>query len=96
MPLSNAERQKRYRERLKNENAEKYEEIRKKNLENIKNKKKKVSEMTEEERNKQREIWRNSNNKRALKKKGLNHTNTEKPTATITEVKKKIHNIRRK
>lgn len=39
MPLTNAEKQKRYRERLKN-NPERQEEIRKKNLARIKTKKK--------------------------------------------------------
>lgn len=57
MPLTNAEKQKRYRERLKN-NPTKKEEIRKKNLERINRKTKKIADMSEEEKNEKRELWR--------------------------------------
>lgn len=70
MPLSAAEKMRRYRERLKNENPEKYEEQRKKNLERIKSKKKKVSEMDSTEKAVQRQNWRRYQTK--CRKKKLN------------------------
>lgn len=58
MPLSGAERTKRYREKLKLERPQEYENQRKKNLEKIKAKKKKISELPAEEAKQKREEWR--------------------------------------
>lgn len=79
MPLTNAEKQKRYRERLKN-NPEKQEEIRKKNLGRIKTKTKKVKDMTEEEKNETRKKWRKQKQKQKQnqKEKKKSEKNTEK------------------
>lgn len=68
MPLTNAEKQRRYRERLKN-NPEKREEIRKKNLERIKTKSKKIKDMTDEEKDAKRKLWRKQKQKQKAKKK---------------------------
>lgn len=68
MPLTAAEKMKRYRERLKL-NPEKFEEQRKKNLDRIKSKYKykKVSDMSDEEKTRKRIEWRDE--KRRLKDK---------------------------
>lgn len=62
MPLSGAERTKRYREKLKLERPQEYENQRKKNLEKIKAKKKKISELPAEEAKQKREEWRKKEN----------------------------------
>lgn len=62
MPLSGAERTKRYREKLKLERPQEYENQRKKNLEKIKAKKKKNSELPAEEAKQKREEWRKKEN----------------------------------
>lgn len=67
MPLSGAERTRRYREKLKLERPQEYENQRKKNLEKIKTKKKKISELAPEEAEKKREEWRK--NKRTSRQK---------------------------
>lgn len=67
MPLTNAEKQRRYREKLKSD-PQKLEEIRKKNLLRIKLKTTKISQLNEEEKNKQREIWRNQKRKQKQNK----------------------------
>uniref|UniRef100_A0A1E1WD28 Uncharacterized protein n=1 Tax=Pectinophora gossypiella TaxID=13191 RepID=A0A1E1WD28_PECGO len=58
MPLTSAERSRRYREKIKKENPEKLNAQRLKNLQRIKSKKKKISEMNEEEAEKRRQVWR--------------------------------------
>lgn len=58
MALTAKEKMRRYRERLKNENPEKYEDQRKKNLARIKSKKKKISEMAPAEADAKRKEWR--------------------------------------
>lgn len=62
MPLSGAERTKRYREKLKLERPQEYENQRKKNLEKIKAKKKKISVLPAEEAKQKREEWRKKEN----------------------------------
>lgn len=56
MPLTNAERQKRYREKLKH--SERYEEIRVKHLERVKKSKKKIKDLSKEDQEIQRQKWR--------------------------------------
>lgn len=70
MPLTPAEKMKRYREKLKL-NPEKMDIMRQKNLERIKSryKYKKISEMTEAEKNIQRKKWKEEKQKRKDKKK---------------------------
>lgn len=53
MPITASERQKKYMEKLKSENPEKYEEKRKKHLEKVKARQKKVAEL-KNEKNKRR------------------------------------------
>lgn len=67
MPLTGAERQKRYIERLKAENPEKFEERRKKHLEQVKQRQKKIANLSEEEKNIQRKKWREANRKKKEK-----------------------------
>lgn len=73
MPLSGAERTRRYRKKLKLERPEKYENQRKKNLEKIKSKKKKISELTPKEAESRREQWKN--NKRISRQKQKKNKN---------------------
>lgn len=69
MPLTPAEKMKRYRENLK-KNPDKLEEMRKKNLDRIKSKYKykKISEMTETEQKHQRKKWKDEKQKQKNKK----------------------------
>lgn len=94
MPMSNAERQKRYRERLKVEKPEKHEELRIKHLEKVKKNVKMIAEMTEEEKNVQREKWKEANNRRSQKK---NHSapqiNLDQRNNSSTQKKAKINFI---
>lgn len=69
MPLTSAERSRRYREKLKKENPDKLEAQRIKNLQRIKQKKKKVSEMTQEEAETRRKVWRKEKQASRQKKK---------------------------
>lgn len=65
-----AERQKKYRDKLKQDNPEKYEERRLKHLEKVKeNIKKKKMSLTEAEKQEQLKKWRKQNSDRAKKKK---------------------------
>ncbi|CAH0403492.1 unnamed protein product [Chilo suppressalis] len=84
MPLTNAEKQKRYRERLK-QNPEKYEEQKKKNLERIKSKYsyKKISEMTDREKADTRKKWRDQKRKYTKHEKSKQ---TDCTTKNITDV----------
>ncbi|KAF9405770.1 hypothetical protein HW555_013630, partial [Spodoptera exigua] len=77
MPLSGAERQKRYREKLKLERPQEYENQRKKNLEKIKSKKKKNSELTPEEAEQRREEWRKNKRTSRQKQKRNKENSTE-------------------
>lgn len=71
MPLTGAERQKRYIERLKIEQPEKYEEKRKKHLDKVKQRQKKIVNLTAEEKTIQRKKWREANKKKKDKKQSL-------------------------
>lgn len=76
MPLTSAEKVRRYRERLKN-NPLKQEEVRKKNLERINKNAKKISQLSESEKNERREIWRKQkSNQRKVKKEKIKDQNT--------------------
>ncbi|CAH2085724.1 unnamed protein product [Euphydryas editha] len=57
-PLTGAERQRRYLQKLKNSNPEKLKELKEKNLEQTKRKYRKVNDLNEEERELQRQKWR--------------------------------------
>lgn len=82
MPLTNSERQKRYRERLKTQNPEKHEELRIKHLEKVKKNTKKIAELTEEERNLRRKKWKEANERRTKK------INRKEKSQTIDEIQK--------
>lgn len=58
MPLTNAEKQKQYRERMRSQNPEKYEEAKKKNAERNK-KRKKIKDYDEAGKAAERDKWRN-------------------------------------
>lgn len=86
MPLSTAERVRRYRERLKN-NPEKAEEVRIKNLERLKMKKKKISQMSEKEKEEKRKMWREVKRKqraKAFKDNRDKSTTQDTPSTTAT------------
>lgn len=68
MPMSAAQRQKKYIEKLKTENPDKFEEKRKKHLERVKKKQKKTSELSESEKFARRLKWKEANEKRKQKK----------------------------
>lgn len=74
MPLTSAEKSKRYRERLKQDNPEKFKEIQKKNLERTKKLyKAKTAVLTEEQKEERRKKWRQFNEHRDVPKQ----TNTD-------------------
>lgn len=68
MPLTAAEKSKRYREKIKND-PEKHEAFKKKELERQKKHQKKIKELTEEEKNEKRRRWRAQKQKQKEKKK---------------------------
>ncbi|KAL4702093.1 hypothetical protein ACJJTC_002405 [Scirpophaga incertulas] len=79
MPLTGAERQKRYIEKIKREQPEKYEEKRKKHLDNVKQRQNKIKNLSENEKIILRKKWREANKKRKNKKKdSLQKENEEK------------------
>lgn len=88
MPLTPAEKMKRYRERLKANDPEKYEEQAKKNLDRIKAKKKKVSEMTQLEIDDKRQLWREEKRKKRIAIKQINLQITTEKVATADEKRK--------
>ncbi|XP_045767640.1 uncharacterized protein LOC123868962 isoform X2 [Maniola jurtina] len=57
-PMTNAERQKKYRQKLKENNPEKYNEKRIAHLEKVKENKRKISELTDNEKEQRRRKWR--------------------------------------
>lgn len=69
MPLTGAEKTRRYREKLKNERPDEYAAQCKKNLDRLKSKKKKITDMTPEEAAEQRKKWREEKRKSSAKKK---------------------------
>ncbi|KAL4704406.1 hypothetical protein ACJJTC_007682 [Scirpophaga incertulas] len=85
MPLTNAEKQRRYRERIKN-CPEKCEIQRKKDLERVKHNRKKVTELNDAQKTKLREQWRNQ------KRRQRNKMATPDKTQTKTVVKQRINN----
>lgn len=90
MPLTNAERQKRYRERLKAEKPEKYEVIRLKHLIKVKQNKKKIKEMTDEEQKEQREKWKRDSNKRNEKHKANRQSDRNNTEITPKRQRKNV------
>ncbi|CAG4970878.1 unnamed protein product [Colias eurytheme] len=83
MPLTGAERQKKYIEELKKNNPEKYEEKRIKHLEKVKQRQRKITELNDSEKEARRQKWKEANHRRKEKKKQ-------------TEKLKKEEDIRRK
>lgn len=69
MPLTGAEKTRRYRERLKNVHPEEYAAQCKRNLDRLKSKRKKITEMSSEEAEEQRKKWREEKRKSSAKKK---------------------------
>lgn len=63
MPLTGAERQRRYRQKLMKENPEKYLKQKKENLERIKKQYKKINELTENLQKLRRKKWRKEKQK---------------------------------
>lgn len=87
-PKSNAERQKAYRERLKKEKPDKYEEIRMKHLKKVKeNIKKKKEILTEEDKQELRVKWRQANSKRAEIKKKAKTTTQDNSNLEVSQRK---------
>lgn len=68
-PAGAAERQKKYRERLKALKPEKYETAKKKNAERMKQNRKKISDCNDEEKEGLRKSWRDQKNKKPGKEK---------------------------
>lgn len=68
MPMTDAERQRRRREKLKNLEPEKYEEKKRKHAQYMRNKRKPIGQLTETEQNRRRRQWREANEKRKKKK----------------------------
>jgi hypothetical protein len=69
MPLSGAEKTRRYREKLKKERPDEYKAQCSRNLQRLKSKRKKISDMTPLEAEQQREQWRQEKRKSDAKKK---------------------------
>lgn len=91
-PKTNAERQKTYRERLKKEKPDKYEEIRVKHLEKVKeNIKKKKQTFTEKDKEEQRAKWRKENARRAETRKKAKNTIQDNNASTL-EIRNKARN----
>ncbi|KAL0851024.1 hypothetical protein ABMA28_006916 [Loxostege sticticalis] len=67
MPMTGAERQKKYIERLKQQNPEKYEEKRKKHLEKVKQNSRKISDLIDSEKEARRRKWKEANDRRKEK-----------------------------
>lgn len=82
MPLTNAEKQRRYRERLK-DNPQKKEEIRKKNLERIKKQTKRIQDLTEDEKTEKRKQWRKQKQKQKEKKNAAEKSKTKRESKPI-------------
>ncbi|CAG4963575.1 unnamed protein product [Colias eurytheme] len=94
MPLSGAERQKRYMERLKLENPLKFEEKRKAHLEKVKQRNIKISDLSEEEKLIQRLKWRDANKKKKLRKDEKNQK--EEKLKQIREKRAAAENVKLK
>ncbi|CAG9782601.1 unnamed protein product [Diatraea saccharalis] len=71
MPLTGAEKTRRYREKLKNERPDEYAAQCKRNLDRLKSKKKKNTEMSSEEAELQRKKWREEKRKHCAKIKKI-------------------------
>ncbi|PZC81934.1 hypothetical protein B5X24_HaOG211720 [Helicoverpa armigera] len=105
MPMTPAERQRNYRERLKQNDPEKYEEIRKRNLERVKSRYVKISKLPESQQKKRRRDWRRlkNNQKNKIKETGkktssrkLYLNNYYKLKKIIKKQKKKLEIQRKK
>ncbi|CAG5025826.1 unnamed protein product [Parnassius apollo] len=87
MPLTSAERQKRYRERLKQNNPIKWNEEKKKDAEKKRRNYKKISELSETEKVIRRKIWRQ------LKQKQLNHNDKTDKNSSRKIYKERYYRI---
>ncbi|CAG9790187.1 unnamed protein product [Diatraea saccharalis] len=97
MPLSGAEKTRRYREKLKRDRPEEYAAQCQRNLQKIKSKKKKISDMSLEEAKAQRQTWREQKRKsKARNKKCKNSLPNETSNPEIeTDAAMKEKNIKR-
>lgn len=84
--MTSAERQRKYREKLKRENPDKLDDLKRKNTARTREKYKKVSEFSEEEQIKLREKWRKVKNK-AQKTQEISEENENKNTHEIYDTK---------
>ncbi|CAG9790444.1 unnamed protein product [Diatraea saccharalis] len=112
MPMTAAERQRLYRQRLRDQNPQKYEELRLKNLNRIKKKYVKVSKLTENQKLIQRKNWRKLKNNQKKKRDSQEETRksskeyqryykrlkkeNEKQKIIINEQRKKIQALQKK
>lgn len=103
--MTPAERQRNYRERLKQNDPEKYEEIRKRNLERVKSRYVTISKLPESQQKKRRRDWRRLKNyqKNKIKETGkktssrkLYLNNYYKLKKIIKKQKKKLEIQRKK
>lgn len=79
-PMTNAERQKKYRERLKNDPV-KYEALRKKHLDRVKSNKKKIDYLSDTQKEETRKKWREYSARYYRKKKGELRADKEEDTS---------------
>ncbi|XP_038212585.1 uncharacterized protein LOC119832861 isoform X1 [Zerene cesonia] len=70
MPMSAAERQRKRREKLRSQEPDKYEEIKKKHAEYMKNKRTLIGQLSSTEQSKKRKQWREANERRKNKTEG--------------------------
>lgn len=87
MPLTGAERAKRFRENLKND-PEKYEKYKEKQRERVSKLRRKIDDLNESQKEKQRELWRKQKrrqkDKRTITKEDtIQEKKSEKPKSTL-------------
>lgn len=100
MPLTPAERMKKYREKLKNDPA-KYVAKKKKHAEYVKSKNKKISELSDEEKARKRKVWREQKRHQKQKKEKLRaeetvneeRTTCSKAMKKESSTKKRCNNV---
>lgn len=88
-PMTNAERQKKYRQKLKENNPEKYNEKRIAHLEKVKENKRKISELTDNEKEQRRRKWRQHSAKYYEKQKNNNTDEDKTKKEEDLKIKKK-------
>lgn len=83
MPLSSAERCRKYRKKLKETNPEKFEQMKRKNAERTKAKKRKISDMNEDEKKDMRQQWKDYKRRKIQKEKDPAIENAESASLAI-------------